>query len=334
MKNKIIIYLIFAGLFGVFTSCEKDETKVILSDNPVAPTIVTMPDLTLIRANGSNTLTFVGTSANIGFSASTTYYLDACVSGNNFSDSVVLYSGSQDTLIQVVVSDLNALLLSKFDADAISSADFRIRAVILTGNDPIVVCSGSVTQNITTYGLPRLDLVNSGKIQKIESVLGNGIYTGMVKLNTSIPFTLFDPEANVSYGGSDGMLEENGASFIPTASWWHILTVDVNTQTYTLVPYQIGIVGSATPNGWDTPDTKMEYDLNTGNWIITTTLATGDLKFRLNDSWDWNLGGTPSNLSHNGNNIAVAAGTYTITLTIINATVGSETGTYTIVPVE
>ena len=89
----------------------------------------------------------------------------------------------------------------------------------------------------------------------------------------------------------------------------------------------IGLVGSATPNGWDSPDQKMDYDAVTGTWKKTLTLVAGEFKFRLNDAWVWNLGGTTDNLTQGGNNIAVTAGNYTISLTIINGT----TGTYKIV---
>ena len=59
MKSKLIIYLAFLGLIGLFTSCEKDGDKVVMLADPIAPTIKTLPDLTLTRANGTNTLTFL-----------------------------------------------------------------------------------------------------------------------------------------------------------------------------------------------------------------------------------------------------------------------------------
>jgi PKD repeat protein len=71
----------------------------------------------------------------------------------------------------------------------------------------------------------------------------------------------------------------------------------------------------------------MDYNAATGTWSIRVTLVAGGFKFRLNDDWGWNLGGTTDNLTQNGDNCPATAGTYTITLTIINGT----TGTYTIV---
>jgi hypothetical protein len=189
---------------------------------------------------------------------------------------------------------------------------------------------------VTLYGLPRLNLIGSGMDQKVESALGNGSYTGLVKLNTANPFTLLDPDANITYGASGAALAVDGDPIVPPANGWHRLNVDVNNLTYDISAYMIGLVGSATPNGWDTPDQKMDYDAATGIWSITVDLVDGEIKFRLNDAWAWNLGYRPggtdlTDLYHNGDNIAVTAGNYTITLTIINPTGPNETGSCTIV---
>jgi len=58
MNRKSILYLILFGLTGLFAACEKDEVKVVMLDNPVAPTLVTVPDLILKRADGNKTLEF------------------------------------------------------------------------------------------------------------------------------------------------------------------------------------------------------------------------------------------------------------------------------------
>ncbi|AWA30028.1 hypothetical protein HYN48_08020 [Flavobacterium magnum] len=76
----------------------------------------------------------------------------------------------------------------------------------------------------------------------------------------------------------------------------------------------VGILGTAVDaNGFSGPDT----DLVTTNGIVYTlmnvTLMNGEAKFRQDDAWDINWGGSsfPSGLS-DGNNIPVVAGTYDI----------------------
>ena len=56
---------------------------------------------------------------------------------------------------------------------------------------------------MTLYGLPRLDLVGSGITQKVESALGDGKYLGYVNLDATMPFTLYDPDGDISYGAND-----------------------------------------------------------------------------------------------------------------------------------
>jgi len=340
MNNKLFIFLAFIGLLGLFKSCEEDGTKVVMSTDPIPPSIQTIPDLTLQRTNASDTLIFIGTPVDPGFTASATYFLEACTSGNGFVETFQVYSGSQDTLIKFSVQDLNGLLVKQFEADATTAIDFRLRAVLTvaagetapgTGDDLFEYSSDVVTVNVTLYGQPRLDL--TGTDQKIESPAGDGIYSNFIKLEAGVDFTLTDPDAGTSYGfNADGStLEVDGpATNVATAGWYYF-TANTNDMTFSLSAYMIGVVGSATPNGWDVPDIKMDYVKLTETWVVTTDLADGEIKFRRNDDWAWNLGGTTTALEHNGANIAVSAGNYTIVLTITNDVTGSETGTYTIV---
>lgn len=114
MKKKLFIYLTIIGLTGLFTSCEKDGEKVIMSANPVAPTLTTVPNLILERVNGTQVLEFKGTPVDPGFQASATYILEACAEGNNFADPVTVWSGTHCESIKLTVSDLNGTLLRKF----------------------------------------------------------------------------------------------------------------------------------------------------------------------------------------------------------------------------
>lgn len=345
MKKHLLIYLIFIGLAGLFTACEEDGDKVIMLTNPVAPTLTTIPDLTLERSNGTQMLEFVGTPVDPGFQASATYYLEACEQGTNFTDPVTIWSGTQCKSMKITVSDLNGILVKKFPADASTPLDFRLRAVLVvdagtgapgTGTNTFSYSSALKGATVALYGLPRLDLVNSGMTQKIESALGDGKYTGLVKLDPANAFTLTDPDAGTNYGGAGGVLTVNGAAIVPSAAGWHKLDVDVNALTFDISAYMIGLVGSALTGddtGWNSPDRKMDYDPATGTWSITIDLFNGDIKFRLNDGWAWNLGGTPDNLTVDGANIPLTAGNYTIVLTITNpnSVKGEVGGTCTIV---
>ncbi|MBO0934121.1 SusE domain-containing protein [Fibrella aquatilis] len=75
-----------------------------------------------------------------------------------------------------------------------------------------------------------------------------------------------------------------------------------------------GVVGSATANSWDGPDQPFYKTANPNEIVAYVGLKDGEIKFRQNNKWDVNLGGTPAKLTLNGDNIAVKAGTYKITL--------------------
>jgi len=325
--KKLLFYITILGL--LLNACKKDETKVVIMSNPIPPTLATLPDLTLQRAHGLDTLVFVGTAVDPGFKASATYFLEACATGNNFKDSLQVLSSNQDASLKITVNALNGILLQKFNADVASAVDFRIRSVLSidagTGAVPKIYASDPVSANVTIFGFPRLDLINSGITQKVESALGDGKYIGYVKLDATKPFTLKDPDSNITYGVNGTKLAVNGTAFPVAANGWYQLKADTKGLTFTNLPYNIGLIGDATPNGWNAPDSKMAYDAKTGSWFISVTLVNGFCKFRVNDAWDQgiNLGiGTGYSLDNlfNGasTNIPVTAGNYTVRLYINN----------------
>jgi hypothetical protein len=336
MNKHLIIYLTFIGLIGLLFSCKKEEAKVTMLGSPIAPTIKTLPDLTLQRTHGTDTLVFIGTTVNPGFHASANYFLEADTAGNQFQNPTVLATGIQDSVIKFSVSDLNGLLIKRFPTDAVFSLELRIRSVLVkdagTGATPMVSISDTKAASVTTYGLPRLDLIGSGIAQKINSALGDGKYSGFVKLDASKAFTLKDPDANITYGFNGAALAINGTGLTAGANGWYNLTVDTKALTYTMDAYMVGIIGSATPNGWNSPDSKMDYNLKQNCWFITVDLTDAQIKFRLNDGWATNWGGKGTAdgsadnytdaitvpLSAGGKNIGLkgGAGNYTIKLYI------------------
>ena len=52
----------------------------------------------------------------------------------------------------------------------------------------------------------------------------------------------------------------------------------------------VGLIGTATPGGWDF-DTNMVQDMDSAHlWTMTIMLVPGACKFRADDSWDINWG--------------------------------------------
>jgi hypothetical protein len=334
MKRKLFLIIGLVGMLGVFSSCEKEGEKVFILDNVNPPVLGDLPNLTLERANSAAIITFAANPVDPGFQASAEYFLEVDVAGNNFANPMVLYSGPSVGEIKIVAATLNSMLIEKFTPDVATSGNFRVKAVLNvdsgqgapgSGANPMVFYSETKTANITPFGLPRLNLVGSGLAQMIQSEAGDGVYRGFVKLTPGNAFTLVNPDDGTIYGGQGGNLQVNGPAIAPpNTAGWHILTANLNTNTYSFVEYRIGLVGSATPNGWNTPDQKMDYNIDTKRWVITIDLVVGEIKFRKNDGWAWNLGGVDVNtLVQGGDNLPISsAGNYTISLEIINDLTG------------
>lgn len=77
-----------------------------------------------------------------------------------------------------------------------------------------------------------------------------------------------------------------------------------------------GIIGSATPTGWDGDDIILQPSKTKGIYEIrNVTLKEGELKFRLNKDWTVNLGILKGNeLIQDGDNIKIGAGVWDIEL--------------------
>ena len=132
-----------------------------------------------------------------------------------------------------------------------------------------------------------------------------------------------DNDWTVNYGdnGADGTLEQDGANIAASAGTYRIL-FDENALTYTVETYSWGLVGSATPNGWDGPDIPLTFDPCSDTWRVITDLGDGEWKIRQNNDWGLNYGddGADGTLEQGGANITVSAGKYLVIVDFNNLT--------------
>lgn len=135
--------------------------------------------------------------------------------------------------------------------------------------------------------------------------------------NTELKIT-DGPGWDVNYGDNDadGILDQNGGNIVIPSSGVYRVTVNLDDLSYSITRVEWGVIGDATPGGWDS-DQDMTYDPELNAWTITLDLSPGEIKFRANDGWDLNLGDNDGNalLQYGGANIAIpASGNYRITL--------------------
>ena len=149
-------------------------------------------------------------------------------------------------------------------------------------------------------------------------------FTGFMYLNQNgFKFTTAPDWSGTGYGENFSTAPDAGNIVMTEPAGYYQVDVDLSEKTYTLTPItSIGIIGSASPNGWDS-DVDMTYvpynkdtkEVN-GYWEVKNiTLSAGEIKFRANDDWALSWGGELDNLTtKNGGNITVEAGTYDIKL--------------------
>lgn len=151
----------------------------------------------------------------------------------------------------------------------------------------------------------------------LASVNSDDNYEGYLYFAEAADFKFTEgPNWDVNWGdnGADGTLEAGGANISVAEAGYYKINVDLSGLTYTVLKTDWGLIGSATPDGWDA-DQNMTFDPTEGIWSIIVQLTAGDIKFRANDGWDINYGDTGADgvLDAGGDNIAVpAAGRYLI----------------------
>jgi hypothetical protein len=151
---------------------------------------------------------------------------------------------------------------------------------------------------------------------------GDGTYTIYIGLlDGEIKFRAND-EWTDDWGDDDApsnTLEYKGGN-IPVSFGLYKIDLDLNELSYSLEPITFGIIGSATPGGWDN-DTDLTPDPLTPSVLkVNIDLVDGEIKFRANNEWidDWGDDDAPSNtLEYKGANIPVMAGNYDVTVNIL-----------------
>lgn len=147
-------------------------------------------------------------------------------------------------------------------------------------------------------------------------------FTGFMYLNQNGFKFCTQPEwKGTNYGANFDTAPEAANITMTEAAGYYKVDVDLDSKSYALTPITtIGIIGSASPNGWDSDVdmTYVPYNAETkelGYWEIKdVTLTSGEIKFRANDDWAINWGGDTNALTQGGDNISVDAGTYDIKL--------------------
>lgn len=336
MKRISILILVLTTMIG-FYSCKKDETRVVLDTTKItAPVIDASADgasVVITATNQDSTVTLNWTAASYGFNTAINYYVQMDLKGNNFSKASTLGSTKSKTQLSVSLADLNnKLLLMEDDPEVANPLDVEFRVVSLISSQVDTVTSDVIDMTFIPYAVaivyPQLYVPGAyqgwapDKADSIGSLNSDDHYEGYIYMSQAGEFKFTSKRAwdgtNYGDGGTPGTLSTDGGAgnlSVPEAGFYKF-NVNTTDLTWTYLKTTWGLIGDATPGGWDA-DTPMTYNPDTQLWTVTLDLNAADIKFRANGAWDLNYGSNDQNgkLQQNGANIHIdAAGNYTVTL--------------------
>ena len=278
---------------------------------------------------------FTWKSANFGGDVQVNYAVEIDKKGNAFKTPQSIGSVISANQVSVSVESMNkAALLLKATPFAPSEFEVRIKAsagalAAMYSNIIGIVVTPYTTENPKLWvpggyaaasGYPK-DWDPATSPQLSASAFGKVDFEGYINFNNAnaeYKFTSF-PEWKGEYaaGATPGTLALTGPNLKIPAAGYYLIVADTEKLTYTATPTVWGIIGDATPGGWDN-STAMTYDKTTKVWTLTANLTQKEMKFRANNAWALNFGdkGADGILDFNApDNIKVpSAGNYTITL--------------------
>lgn len=346
MKNKFLIISILFFIIA-FAACKEVETDPILSLN--GPASISSPtngqNIVLTEENIGETFGFAWEAADFGFASAATYDIFVDVAGNNFETEEKMGTAN-GTSLDVNHTKLNNFALDNgFESGDLATLEAR---VVATLTEEAVQTSNSVPFNITPFVpvgeepeivYPVLQVPGSYQgwaPENEETVIfspeDNGVYEGYIYFPEAAALYKFTdgPGWEINWGDddADGTLDSGGTDITQGDAGMYYLTADINALTHSSEKRDWGILGDATPTGWDA-DTDFGYNPETGNLSITLDMVAGPYKFRVNDDWAINLGDTGADgiLEAGGDDLVLDEdGNYTIELILNNPVY-----TYTIV---
>jgi starch-binding outer membrane protein SusE/F len=296
-------------------------------------------DVTFNRVSGAYSFTNVVTYPGIGM-------IGTAVTANGFDGpdvDMVTFDGITYTITNYtfLAGEMKFRMDDSWD-NSWGSAAFPSGTATLNGSINIPVPAGtySVTFNRITgdysftfpgigiigtavsaggFSDPDTDLMTS---DGVHYVLYNHTFTdGVAKFRQG-------DDWDVNWGNADGDFPSGlglqGEADIPVTAGTYTVSFNRETGAYSfdapVVFANIGVIGTAvTAGGFDDPDTDMATADGITYTLSNYVFTDGVLKFRQDDLWDNNWGGIafPSGTAiFNGQDIAIVAGTYTLTFNI------------------
>lgn len=334
------ILFAFAAILLCFTACEEQVFDPVLTLGNAASISAPADGTSIVIVEGTEDnefATFTWSAADFGFPAGISYSVEVDLAGNNFAEAQAIVPAVSTTQAMVDNGEVNNFLISRGGSGGTEQAmEARVKAVVGREADGNVLYSEVITLNVTPFEAERVypslfvpgahqgwDPATAPQIYDISDQ-PDGTYDGYVYFLDGMNEFKFTDAPNWDNGNfgdddADGNIDDGGGNIVSGDPGMYRLNVNINDKTYTTELTNWGVIGSATPTGWDS-DTDMVFDEVSGTLKLTLDLVGGvdqAIKFRVNDDWGTNLGdtGADGSMEYGGDNIAIdESGNYTIEL--------------------
>ncbi len=168
------------------------------------------------------------------------------------------------------------------------------KLITISNQQTTLYFSGSSTEN----GDNIATAIPMKMVTDQQGVMSTGVFEIYTSLKSTGTFNFYSSQSAVTAtvygaGATAGTILSGGAAIAPSTTGTVLITVNLATNTYTVLPItEWGIVGSTIPSAWS-GDVPLVYQGN-GIWsntvALTTTAASTDpprFEFRANGSWTY-----------------------------------------------
>jgi len=338
-------------------SCEQDDEIQFVANAVTDPQIISANSTVNLNQDAVESLayTLVWNEGDFGEITPINYTIEIAVSGSNFETPTVV-GATTDTFFDWTVEEMNGdAITAGLSPDVEGALDVRIVASLGTqGGESVASNIAILTMTPFSNEPPKLFLVGAfqayygraawtpteafemkyigdGTTQIFDAYIKLGADDGFKFISAAEDWGILEGNYGTIGGAQDGNLENSGGSsdIRGGADGLYYVRVDLDALTYQIVSMDWGIIGDATPLGWD-GETAMTYNFEDNVFRITENLTDGQLKFRsrntgneifgAGEDWRFNIGDSGDDAvaedTGDGNFSISPAGSYNVELEI------------------
>jgi hypothetical protein len=317
MKN--IFKILSAALLGVLlASCERDDTLAVaeLKTNPEIVSTLSASSYVISDTNLSSTFeTIVFKKPSYGTNVEIESELELATANTSFATPITVGTATTSNFVKLTYQELNnALINLGLTPNVKANVELRVKSRIKNAAaDQEFAYSNPISFAVTPFKANPDDLFPSialpgnyggtsgyadwapDNAPRLYSSKKDDNYAGFVWMNNTAPEFKFT-YASAGWGNNKGDITkpnsyaslkkdgENISGTFPISTYF--IKVDWTGNTYSIAQANMGIIGEATPTGWNS-DTKLVFNTTTKKFEIASIALTGGkvFKFRNNDSW-------------------------------------------------